>query len=155
VDGPPPQTFPTGAFQQFSSSSKVARAGYTEQEPKRNYVMQWNFNLERQLARSLVATLGYVGSRGVHQPYRVDDFDMVLPTLTSAGLSFRRNGGEGLNPTFAGPCPLHEFRVSCAASALQKRDSRHTTARRLYQGKHVRSASCDDGFPNDDESSMV
>jgi hypothetical protein len=27
----------------------------------------------------------YVGSRGVHQPFRVDDADTALPTLTSAG----------------------------------------------------------------------
>jgi len=27
----------------------------------------------------------YVGSRGIHQPFRVDDADMALPTPTSAG----------------------------------------------------------------------
>jgi hypothetical protein len=35
-----------------------------------------------------VATVGYVGSRGVHQPYRLDDLNMVLPTLTPAGYLF-------------------------------------------------------------------
>ena len=41
--------------------------------------MQWNVNLERELARGLSATLGYVGSHGVHEPYRQDNFDTVLP----------------------------------------------------------------------------
>jgi hypothetical protein len=32
--------------------------------------------------------VGYVGSRGVHEPFRVDDADIVLPTLSSAGWLF-------------------------------------------------------------------
>jgi hypothetical protein len=48
-------------------------------------MMQWNFNVEREITGGLIATLGYVGSHGVHQPYRMDNFDTVLPTLTPAG----------------------------------------------------------------------
>jgi len=47
--------------------------------------MQWNLNLQRELFRDLTATIGYVGSHGIHQPFRVDDADMVMPKLTSAG----------------------------------------------------------------------
>jgi hypothetical protein len=48
--------------------------------------MQWNLSVARELSSTLAVTLGYVGSRGVHQPYRVDNIAMVLPTqLTSAG----------------------------------------------------------------------
>jgi hypothetical protein len=42
-------------------------------------------SVARELTSTLAVTIGYVGSRGVHQPYRVDNIDMVLPTLTSAG----------------------------------------------------------------------
>ena len=58
---------------------------YTEQFPHRSYVMQWNLNVQRQLIGNLTAMVGYVGSRGVHEPFRSDDADIALPTLTSAG----------------------------------------------------------------------
>lgn len=81
----PPGSFPTGAFQQLAASSTSSRSVYVEHAPKRNYVMQWNLSLARELSSTLAVTLGYVGSRGVHQPYKLDNMDMVLPTLTPAG----------------------------------------------------------------------
>src|SRR5215469_11722946 len=50
--------------------------------------MQWNFKGQRELVRNLTAMVGYVGSRGVHEPFRVDDADIVLPTLSPAGWLF-------------------------------------------------------------------
>src|SRR5216683_1790379 len=64
------------------------RATYIDPKPKRNYVMQYNLNLQYQLTPSLTSLIAYVGSRGIHQPYRPDDADIVLPTLTSAGYLF-------------------------------------------------------------------
>jgi hypothetical protein len=61
------------------------RSAYIDSNPKRNYVTQWNLNLQYQLTPSLAAMVAYVGSRGVHQPFRVDEANLVLPTLTSAG----------------------------------------------------------------------
>ena len=61
------------------------RSTFVEPHPKRNYVMQWNLNLQQQLTPTLAAMVAYVGSRGVHQPFRVDEADLVLPTKTSAG----------------------------------------------------------------------
>jgi outer membrane receptor protein involved in Fe transport len=58
---------------------------YVEPHPHRNYVMQWNLNVQRQLAPSLTAMVGYVGSRGVHQAFRTDDSRIVIPNKTSAG----------------------------------------------------------------------
>jgi hypothetical protein len=58
---------------------------YAEQYPHRSYVMQWNLNVQRQLIGNLTAMVGYVGSRGVHEPFRSDDADITLPTLTPAG----------------------------------------------------------------------
>jgi hypothetical protein len=62
-----------------------SRATYIENNPKRNYVVQWNLNLQYQLTPSVAAMVAYVGSRGVHQPFRVDEADLVLPTKTPAG----------------------------------------------------------------------
>jgi len=61
------------------------RAAYLQSDPKRNYVAQWNLNLQYQLTPTLAAMVAYVGSRGIHQPFRVDEADLVIPTKTSAG----------------------------------------------------------------------
>jgi hypothetical protein len=61
------------------------RSTYIESHPKRNYVTQWNLNLQYQLTPSLAAFVAYVGSRGVHQPFRVDEADLVIPTKTPSG----------------------------------------------------------------------
>ena len=58
---------------------------YTEPNPKRNYVQQWNINFQRQITPSLTATVGYVGSHGIHQLIRGDDFNMVVPCPPSCG----------------------------------------------------------------------
>jgi hypothetical protein len=71
--------------------SNKLRATYIDPNPKRNYVMQYNLNLQYQLTPSLTSLLAYVGSRGIHQPYRPDDADIVIPTLTSAGYLFPRS----------------------------------------------------------------
>jgi len=38
--------------------------------------------------------VAYVGSRGLHQPFRVDDADMALPTVTSAGYLWDPNASR-------------------------------------------------------------
>jgi hypothetical protein len=48
-------------------------------------VMQWNLTIQRELAKDVSAMVGYVGSRGIHQPFRVEDVNIVLPTSTSHG----------------------------------------------------------------------
>jgi hypothetical protein len=64
--------------------------------------MQWNLNVQRELAPNLTALVGYVGSRGVHLPARSDDVDIVLPTRTPQGYLFPTPVGNGttLNPNF-------------------------------------------------------
>lgn len=53
--------------------------------PKRNYVEQWNLDLQRQLTPSLSVDVGYVGKRGVHMVTKTEEPDIVEPTFTSAG----------------------------------------------------------------------
>jgi hypothetical protein len=96
----PAGSFPTRAFQSINGNPAALRYTYVEPHPHRNYVMQWNFNVQRDLGRNLTATVGYVGSRGVHQPFRVDDMNLVLPTLTPTGYLWPSPAGSGtkLNP---------------------------------------------------------
>jgi hypothetical protein len=64
-------------------------------------VMQWNLNIQREIVHDLTTTIGYVGSHAIHQPFRVDDANMVLPTLTPAGYLFPQvdAGGNQCIPT--------------------------------------------------------
>ena len=96
----PAGSFFTGAFPLLGQSS--LRETYIEHQPHRNYVMQWNLNVQRELISNLTAMVGYVGSRGVHQPFRADDIDIVIPTLTSAGYLWPSPVGSGttINPSF-------------------------------------------------------
>jgi hypothetical protein len=86
VNSLPQGSFPAGAYSLITP--KTAGSNNTEQYPHRSYVMQWNLNLQRELASKLTLMVGYVGSRGVHEPFRVDDGDIVLPTMSPAGWLF-------------------------------------------------------------------
>jgi Carboxypeptidase regulatory-like domain/TonB-dependent Receptor Plug Domain/TonB dependent receptor len=151
-----PGMFPTGAFQQFGNQSNFGQATYVQFNPKRNYVMQWNLGIARELTSTLSLTLGYVGSRGVHLPYRVDNIDMVLPTLTSSGYVFPPTAtSTTLNPNF-GRINSTLWQANSFYDALQadmtKRVSRGVEVHAAYTwGKSIDTLSAtaaDDAFPN-------
>lgn len=95
----PAGSFPSMAFTLLTPNQ--LRYMYVDSNPKRNYVMTWNFNIEQQLGTNLVATVAYVGSHGVHQPVQIQDMSIVLPTShTSAGYFWPTPAGSGtrVNP---------------------------------------------------------
>jgi hypothetical protein len=55
------------------------RSTYVQSNPKRDYVTQWNLNLQYQLTPTIATMVAYVGSRGVHQPFRVDEANLNIP----------------------------------------------------------------------------
>jgi hypothetical protein len=152
----PAGSFPTGAYQQFSGESTSGLAAYVQHGPKRNYVMQWNLSVARELSSTLAATVGYVGSRGVHQPYRVDNIDMVLPTRTDAGYVFPSPlTSQTLNPNF-GRISATLWQAHSFYDAMQvdvtKRVSHGFQIHGAYTwGKSIDTLSAteaDDAFPN-------
>src|SRR6267378_3108809 len=84
--------------------SNKLRATYIDPSPKRNYVTQWNLNVQYQLMTNLTAMVAYVGSRGVHQPYRLDDASLVIPTLKPAGYLWPKVDIQGNVFTSTPPC---------------------------------------------------
>jgi carboxypeptidase family protein/TonB-dependent receptor-like protein len=86
VNSPGVGTFPAGANAKLTPKTKGG--DNIEQYAHRSYVMQWNLNVQRELVRNLTLMVGYVGSRGVHEPFRMDDANIVLPTMSSAGWLF-------------------------------------------------------------------
>jgi hypothetical protein len=78
-----PLTFPL--VDPADITGNKSRTTFIDSTQKRNYVTQWNLNVQYQLTPNLAAMVAYVGSRGVHQPFRVDEADLIIPTKTSAG----------------------------------------------------------------------
>jgi len=96
-------TFYTGAYSLLTPNTVAST--FIQQNPKRNYVATWHLNVQREVTPNLAFIVGYVGSRGVHQQFKVDDADMTLPTLTPAGYVFpystTGNPPPTLNPNFS------------------------------------------------------
>jgi hypothetical protein len=94
----PAGSFPNLAFSIVAAASSTGsgfRQAYFDPNPKRNYVMQWNLTAARDLAKDLSMRISYVGSRGVHQMFRVEDANIVLPTLTPQGYLWPSPVGSG------------------------------------------------------------
>lgn len=59
-------TYPTNTAGFFNAGQPSAFPGWDYNNNNTPYVMQYNLNIQRQLASSTVLTVGYVGSHGVH-----------------------------------------------------------------------------------------
>jgi hypothetical protein len=80
-----------------SFDEQKIRNRFIDAYPRRPYVMNWNLNIQRQLADGYTLLLGYVGSRSLHLSAAADDINLVQPAAV---------GGVGLvfpcNPTLPG-----------------------------------------------------
>lgn len=97
--GLPQGAFPAGMNSLGANPAKLQTA-WIDPNPKRNYIMIWNLNVEQQLTQTLSASIGYVGHHGVHMFNREDDSNTVIPTVTPVGLLFPSPVGSGtrINP---------------------------------------------------------
>jgi len=84
INGPGGGTFYNFMGQNVNFPANTLRSTYV-QHPKRDYVVQWNFNVQQQITPSLAGMVAYVGSRGIHQPFKVDEADLVIPPLSPYG----------------------------------------------------------------------
>ncbi len=153
---PPAGSFPTGAYALLSNSTTGFHADYVEHNPKRSYVMQWNLSVAEQISSTWVATVGYVGSRGVHLPYRLDNINMVLPMLTPAGYLYPLPAtSQTLNPNF-GRLTAMLWQANSFYDALQADLTKKVTHGIEFHvaytwGKSIDTLSAtvaDDNFPN-------
>lgn len=94
ISKPPADAFPTGALQLVTPDA--ARVSYVQQDPPSSYVQQWNFNIQREVVRNVTLQAGYVGSHGVHLPYKTQDADWVMPTQMAGGLFWPLPKGSGM-----------------------------------------------------------
>jgi hypothetical protein len=79
-------TLGSGIDPNISFNPQAVRNRFVQQDPKRADVLNWNFNIQRELAPTWTLIVGYVGSRSVHLSVAADDINLVQPIVTSAGL---------------------------------------------------------------------
>jgi Carboxypeptidase regulatory-like domain/TonB dependent receptor len=115
VVNPPQGSFPKIPF----PSSFIASAqtwNYVDTAIKRNYIYQYNLSVQRQLTGSLALTVAYAGSRGIHNPFQIDDINTVFPTLTSGRWLFPNPVGSGvINPNATSIVPGQLINANVAA----------------------------------------
>jgi hypothetical protein len=102
VNSPGPGTFFSGLT---SFPDNTLRSTYVA-NAKRDYVAQWNFNIQQQITPSLAGMVAYVGSRGIHQPFKVDEADLIIPTKTPYGYLWPQvdiNGNLTTGPNAGNP----------------------------------------------------
>ena len=102
IGNPSPGDFPNNIPANPPANS--LRSTYIESNPKRNYVAQWNLNLQYQVTPNFAVMAAYVGSRGVHMPFRVDEADLVIPTKSSAGYLWPQTDVLGNSYSTANGC---------------------------------------------------
>src|SRR5437879_4814187 len=96
-------TLGNGIDNNVGFSLNGVRNRYIQQDPKRADVLNWNLNIQREIAPTWTAMVGYVGSRSVHLSVAADDINLVQPstTATSAGILIPI-GGTAIDPNWAG-----------------------------------------------------
>ena len=92
-----------------AQSNQTSRYYIMQFNPRRNYVMQWNFNVQRQLSTGTSLMLGYVGARGRHMRFQADDVNMVYPTLTAQGYVWPTPGTVPILNPFMGRTQMAIF----------------------------------------------
>jgi Carboxypeptidase regulatory-like domain len=68
---------------------------WVEPAPSRNYVYQWNFNIQRQITPNMTVLVGYAGSRAFHNPFQADSFNTIIPTKAANGQYYWPNPYTG------------------------------------------------------------
>jgi hypothetical protein len=147
--------FPTNAYNRSIQSCPLPnlscyRTAYIQPNPPRSYMMEWNLNIQREIAPQTTATVAYVGSRGDHLPFRTDDADIVLPTKTAAGYLWPSNSTQGagigtrLNPN-VGRIDRLAFQADSYYDALQAGLERKLSHGLQLQGSFTWGKSIDTG----------
>jgi hypothetical protein len=102
IGGLSPGDFPHAFNLINANDTKSLRVNFIQPNPSRNYVMEWNLNVQRQVAESVAVMIGYTGSRGVHQPFRIEDMNIPLPDIKipQGYVWSAATQGNAVNPTF-------------------------------------------------------
>ena len=138
--------FPTNAYQTLLTLPNTGRSSTLDYNAKRVYVMQWNLNIQQQLDRATVLTIGFVGSHGVHLPTIGTDSNYVLPTGRTAQGRYTWptpiGSGTKINPNF-GLIRELSWQESSHYAGLQVSVKRQLTGGLQLQGSYTWQKSID------------
>jgi hypothetical protein len=132
--------------------------GFVDTTIKRNYIYQYNFNIQRQLTPSTTFTVGYAGSHGIHNPFLDEGGNSVLPANfqkpTPAGVGYYWPIPYTLGPGGAGNAALMNPNIGIIRSimwqsrsyynALQLKLDKRVSHGFQFQGSYTWSKSIDD-----------
>ena len=154
----PAGSFPTGAYSLIVGKSLGLKYFHIDPNPHRNYVMQWNLNVQRQLTSDLAASVAYVGSRSVHVAQSSSDANFVVPTLTSAGLLWPAPIGSGTtqntNPN-VGRIDYLDWGATANYNALQAQLTQRFSHGFLAQASYTWSKALDEGSSIETSNSFL
>jgi hypothetical protein len=133
------------AFQKASGRNYVM-----DFNPKRNYVMQWNFNIQRQIAPNTTLMVGYVGARGKHMRFQADDVNMAYPTTgttvpASGGLIWPVPGTQSVVNGFMGRTQMALWDGNYHYNGLQTQVRKRMSHGIQIEGSYTFSKNIDDG----------
>jgi hypothetical protein len=105
-------TLGSGINPNVNFNEQKIRNRFIDAYPKRPYVMNWNVNIQREIAPGYTFLVGYVGSRSLHTSAAADDINLVQPAaISGVGLVF---------PCFP-PDPIANPGSTCANTATGTR----------------------------------
>ena len=134
--------FPTGAFDRLLEQG-VADVEGLEPEPSSSYRMQYNLNIQHEILRNTLITVGYVGGRGVHLSRVSFDTNLHTPIVQDGRLFFPE-GQSKPNSAF-GQIPFSFFDASSFYNSFQLGVNRRFSEGLQIQGAYTVGKSIDDG----------
>jgi hypothetical protein len=137
-------SFPKGLYASVAGSN--LRTAIIEQNPKANYVEQWNLNIQRDMGHDLIVEAAYAGAHGVHSPLNATDINTVQPVHTSAGYLWPSPQGSGTKPLpTVGNGSAILWQVSNAYDALRLRVQKRLSHGWQVLGVYTWSKALDTG----------
>ena len=110
-----------------------AQIGWDPSISKTPYMIQYNFNIQREIAAGTVLTVGYVGSHGVHLLTGVEK-NPPTPTVVN-GVDYFTNAAGVQNPrvnpalgTFTTPEPITTSEYNSLQAVVNRRFTRNVQA---------------------------
>ncbi len=142
-----PGDFPKAAFNRINFNTVPGDSVFVEQDPKRNYIVNWNLTLQTQLLGNWALTASYVGSRGYNMAFATDDANIVLPIAQTAdGIFWPAPTGSGtVTDRNAGTLRSTWWNGSSAYNGLQLQLSRSLSHGFQAQASYTWSKCTDDG----------
>jgi outer membrane receptor protein involved in Fe transport len=137
-------TFPSKVFSAVNGVPSTFAQEFMESHPHRNYVMQWNLNVQRQLTSNLSILVGYIGSHSLHNPFLNDDINIVLPKLTPQGYAWPLPIGSGMvtNPN-VGQIRTYMWKSTSSFNGLETQVTKRMSHGLQIQGSFTWSKTID------------